>query len=219
MTSEDVAKALPMYPYIAEVFFSSPNSKRYRYGLAVLSKFPVTRSRRIIFPSASNGSSLHEINAGGKKIILVNNHLESFKLTAKDRSNYSEMITHASLESFDEFRESVQGKLGQAFRTRAKQAETVAGEIRKAGGYYTIVCGDFNDTPISYARRTIQGSLSDAYATSGFGMGVSYNQNFFLFRIDHIFYSPGGMEAYNCKVDTRVGLSDHYPIYCYLKIR
>ncbi|MDR1199024.1 MAG: endonuclease/exonuclease/phosphatase family protein, partial [Prevotellaceae bacterium] len=199
MNSEEVADALPMYPYIAEIIFSSPENKRYKYGLAVLSKFPITKSRRIVFSSAYNGASIHEIIVRGKKIILVNNHLESFKLTAEDRSKYSDMITHASLESFDELRGSIQQKLGQAFRVRAKQAETVAGEIRKANGYYTIVCGDFNDTPISYAHRTIQGPLSDAYANSGFGMGTSYNQNFFLFRIDHILYSPS-MEAYNCTV-------------------
>jgi endonuclease/exonuclease/phosphatase family metal-dependent hydrolase len=217
ISSEKVAKALPMYPYIAEVIFSPPENKRYKYGLAVLSKFPVAKSRRIAFTSAYNGASIHEIIVNGKKIVLVNNHLESFKLTAEDRSNYSDMITHASLESFDELRGSIQQKLGQAFRIRAKQAETIAGEIRKANGNTIIVCGDFNDTPISYAHRTIQGSLSDAYAGSGFGPGTSYNQNFFLFRIDHILYSPD-MEAYSCKVDTRVNLSDHYPIYCYLKI-
>jgi endonuclease/exonuclease/phosphatase family metal-dependent hydrolase len=100
---------------------------------------------------------------------------------------------------------------------RAGQAEIVAGEIRKANGYYTIVCGDFNDTPLSYVHRTIQGPLADAYAESGFGLGISYNQNFFLFRIDHIFHSSS-MDAYNCRVDTRVNLSDHYPIYCYLKL-
>jgi endonuclease/exonuclease/phosphatase family metal-dependent hydrolase len=217
MNSEKVAKALPMYPYIAEVIFSPPENKRYQYGLAVLSKYPITKSRRITFPSAYNGASIHEIIINGKKIILVNNHLESFKLTTEDRSKYSDMITNISLETFDGLRGSIQQKLGQAFRIRAKQAETVAGEIRKANGSPVIVCGDFNDTPISYAHRTIQGSLSDAYSTSGFGPGASYNRNFFFFRIDHIFYSPG-MKAYNCKVDTRVDLSDHYPVYCYLKI-
>jgi endonuclease/exonuclease/phosphatase family metal-dependent hydrolase len=217
MSSEKVAEALPMYPYIAEIIFSSPENKRYQYGLAVLSKFPITKSRRITFPSAYNGASIHEIIIKDKKIILVNNHLESFKLTAEDRSKYSDMIAHASLETFDELRGSIQQKLGYAFRIRAKQAETIAGEIRKANGNRIIACGDFNDTPISYAHRTLQGSLSDAYVESGFGMGISYNQNFFLFRIDHILYSPD-MEAYNCKVDTRVNLSDHYPIYCYLKI-
>ncbi|MDR0698236.1 MAG: endonuclease/exonuclease/phosphatase family protein [Tannerella sp.] len=217
MSSEKVAEALPMYPYIAEIIFSSPKNKHYKYGLAVLSKFPITKSRRITFTSAYNGASIHEIIIKDKKIILVNNHLESFKLTAEDRSKYSDMITRINLESLDELRGSIQQKLGQAFRIRAKQAETVAGEIRKANGNHIIACGDFNDTPISYAHRTLQGTLSDAYAESGFGMGISYNQNFFLFRIDHILYSPD-MEAYNCKVDTRVNLSDHYPIYCYLKI-
>ncbi|MDR2915410.1 MAG: endonuclease/exonuclease/phosphatase family protein [Tannerella sp.] len=217
MNSKDVAEALSMYPYIAEIIFSSPENKRYKYGLAVLSKFPITNSRRIPFSSRYNGSSIHEINIRGKKVVVVNNHLESFKLTAEDRSKYSDMITHVSIESFDGLRGSIQQKLGQAFRTRAKQAEAIAGEIHKTNGYYTIVCGDFNDTPISYALRTIQGPLADAYAESGFGMGISYNQNFFLFRIDHILHSSS-MDAYNCRVDTRVNLSDHYPIYCYLKL-
>ncbi|MDR1221912.1 MAG: endonuclease/exonuclease/phosphatase family protein [Tannerella sp.] len=216
MNSKDVAKALPMYPYIAEIIFSSPE-KRYKFGLAVLSKFPITKSRKIDISSAYNGASVHEINVKGKKIIVFNNHLESFKLTAEDRSHYSDMITHGNLESFDGLRGSIQQKLGQAFRIRAGQAELIAGEIRKMNAYYAIVCGDFNDTPISYVHRVLQGSLVDAYAESGFGLGISYNRNFFLFRIDHIFHSSS-MESYNCRVDTRVNLSDHYPIYCYLKL-
>ena len=218
MNSSDVAKALPMYPYIAEIIFSSPENNRYKYGLAVLSKFPIINSRRISFPSIYNGSSIHEINVHGKKVVVLNNHLESFKLTAEDRSKYSDIITNANLESFDDLRGSIQQKLGQAFRVRARQAKIIADEIQKSSGYYTIVCGDFNDTPISYARRTIQGSLIDAYAESGLGMGISYNQNFFLFRIDHILHSSS-MESYNCHVDTRVKMSDHYPISCYLKIK
>ena len=161
MNSGDVAKALPMYPYISEIFFSEAKNNRYKYGLAVLSKFPITNSRRIKFPSVYNGASIHEINVHGKKIIVVNNHLESFKLTAEDRSKYSEIITHANLESFDDLRGSIQQKLGQAFKIRARQAEIIADEIQKANGYYTIVCGDFNDTPISYARRTIKGNLKE----------------------------------------------------------
>jgi len=218
MSSSDVAKALPMYPYIAEIFFTSSENNRYKYGLAVLSKYPITNSKRIPFPSKYNGSSMHEINVNGKTIVVINNHLESFKLTTEDRSNYSDIIAHANFESFDELRGSIQQKLGQAYRLRAKQAELIADEIRKTNGYYTIVCGDFNDTPISYARRTIQGQLNDAFEESGFGMGISYNQNYFYFRIDHILHSLS-MESYNCRVDTRVDLSDHYPIYCYMQLK
>ena len=218
MSSQAVAKALPMYPYRAEIFFSSAINKNYQYGLALFSKFPILSSRRIPFPSIYNGSAIHEIYINGKKVMVVNNHLESFKLTAEDRSKYSDMITNVNLESFEEFSGVLQQKLGQAFLTRARQAETIAAEIKKANAYYTIVCGDFNDTPLSYARRTIQGPLIDAYAESGRGLGISYNQNYFYFRIDHIFHSIN-MDAYNCRVDASIKLSDHYPVYCYLKVK
>ena len=218
MSSKAVADALSMYPYITELFFSTPDSKSYKYGLALLSKFPILSSRKIeLHSSPYNGAAIHEINVRGKKVTVVNNHLESFKLTAEDRSKYSDMITRVSLELFDELRGAIQQKLGQAFRIRAKQAERIADEIRHANGCYTIICGDFNDTPLSYVHRTILGPLTDAYAESGFGVGISYNQNYFFFRIDHIFHSAG-MVAYNCRVDTRVKLSDHYPISCYLKL-
>jgi exonuclease III len=59
--------------------------------------------------------------------------------------------------------------------------------------------------------------LSDAFAKTGCGAGISYNQNLFLFRIDNIFHSPN-LEAYNCTVDRSIKLSDHYPIYCYFRI-
>jgi Metal-dependent hydrolase len=217
MNSQDVAEALPMYPYISEIIFSSHENNRYKYGLALLSKFPITSSKRIPYASTYNGSSIHNINVHGKKITVLNNHLESFKLTAEDRSNYSDMIAHANFELLDELGGSIQQKLGQAFKTRASQADIIADEIYKTNSYYTIVCGDFNDTPTSYAHRIIQGPLIDAYEETGFGPGISYNQNYFFFRIDHIFHSQS-MESYNCTVDTRVKLSDHYPIHCYLKM-
>lgn len=217
MSSRDVADALNMYPYIVEINFSLQSNKRYKYGLAVLSKYPITNSKRIKFTSTYNGSSMHEINIKGRKILLVNNHLESFKLTAEDRSNYSDAITNISLESLDELRGSIQQKLGHAFKIRAEQVELIADEIKRENNPYTLVCGDFNDTPISYCHRKVQGNLSDAYVKTGLGPGTSYNQNFFLFRIDNILHSSN-LEAYNCKIDKSVKLSDHYPIYCYFRI-
>ena len=218
MSSQTVSKALSMYPYRAEIVFSSAENKNFQYGLALLSKFPILSSKKIDYPSLYSGAAIHEININGKKVTVINNHLESFKLTTEDRTKYADMFTNVNFESFEVIREVLQRKLSQAFRIRAKQSEMIATEINKANGYYTIVCGDFNDTPLSYACRTIQGSYIDAYAESGMGMGISYNQNYFLFRIDHIFHSAN-MNAYNCRVDSSIKMSDHYPIYCYLKFK
>ncbi|MDR1723591.1 MAG: endonuclease/exonuclease/phosphatase family protein [Tannerella sp.] len=217
MSSAEIAKALPMYPYISETIFTPAANKSNKYGLAVLSKFPITSSRRINYESAYNGSAIYIINVREKKLVVVNNHLESFKLTAEDRLKYSDIIKNANFDFFEELGGQIQQKLGQAFRIRARQAQTVAREIQKENGYYTIVCGDFNDTPISYACRTVRGQLIDAYAKSGLGPGISYNRNFFMFRIDHIFYSPT-MEAFNCRIDRSIKVSDHYPIKCDLRL-
>ena len=203
-----------MYPY-RSVFYQS-STKFQSFGIAVFSKYPLSNSRMVKYDSDYNGSSVHEVNIKGKKLTLINNHLESFKLTMEDRTRYSSLIKSFSSDGLDDLKGAFEQKLGPAFRIRAKQAEAVSKEIKNAKGDYVLVCGDFNDTPISYAHRTIQGDLMDAFAESVRGMGITYNQNFFWFRIDNILHSPN-MTSMNCSVD-KVAYSDHYPLWCYLKL-
>lgn len=212
LTPQKLYKALYMYPYRSVIPINS--SGYLNFGIAVYSKYPISNSRRIKYESESNGSSVHELNVNGKKLTLINNHLESFKLTMEDRSRYTDFIKNISTDTFDGIKGALEQKLGPAFKIRAKQAEAVAVEIAKAKGEYVLVCGDFNDTPISYAHRTIQGPLVDSFAESGRGMGVTYNQNMFLFRIDNILHSSN-MKSVNCTVD-KIRYSDHYPLWCYL---
>ena len=214
LTRKKIQKALKRYPYHQVTI-----KKRigiWNYGTAVFSKYPILNSKQIAYKSKYNVSTIHEIDLDGKKLTLINNHLESFKLTSKDRSLYSSFITHLGADEFGELRDNVQEKLGDAFKIRAKQAEAVAAAIQQVKDGYLLVCGDFNDTPISYAHRTIQGPLRDAFADSGMGMGITYNQNYFWFRIDHILHSPN-MKSMNCTVD-KEEYSDHYPLWSYLQL-
>jgi len=215
LSESKIRAALKMYPY-SNTFFVNKNAK-YKSGIAVYSKYPIVGSRKVKYDSENNGSTVHEVRVNDKKILLINNHLESFKLTTEDKSNYSDFITNPGAESFDGLKGAFQQKLGPAFLIRAKQARAIKEEIDNADdGAYVLVCGDFNDTPISYAHRTILGDLLDAFAESGRGFGSTYNQNFFWFRIDKIFHSPN-MKSFNCTVD-KVGYSDHYPVWCYLQM-
>ena len=215
LTPRKLAAALPMYPYRAVIPVGA--SGQLTYGIALYSKYPIKKTRRINYKSTFNGSALHELQVNGKKLVLINNHLESFKLTSEDRSRYASFIKHMSTETFDGLKSSVEQKLGPAFRLRAQQADIIAREIEQAKADYLIVCGDFNDTPISYAHRRLSEGLTDAYAASGFGPGVSYNENFFWFRIDNILCSKN-MTPFNCTVD-KVRYSDHYPVWCYLQLQ
>ena len=215
LTQEKIERALYMYPYHFTVPLVRKN--RYSIGLAIYSKFPIISSRRIRYDSTFNGSTFHELDIKGERLYVINNHLESFKLTIEDRTKYEEFFKNMNAESFDELKEAVQKKISTAFQIRAEQAEIVAEEIEKLNGDYLIVCGDFNDTPVSYAYRVIKGSMIDAFAESGTGPGITYNQNYYWLRIDHILHSPN-IQAYNAKVDN-IAASDHYPMWCYLELK
>ena len=107
-------------------------------------------------------------------------------------------------------------KLGKAAAKRAAGADAVHAYIEAHRQYPMIVCGDFNDNPISYSRHTIAKGLKDCFVETGKGVGLSYNQKGFFFRIDHILCSDHFV-PYNCEVDSKMDASDHYPIICRLK--
>ena len=107
------------------------------------------------------------------------------------------------------------GKLAEASAIRASQADSIAKLVAGFRGGGVIVCGDFNDSPLSYAHRVIGKELDDAFVQSGNGFGISYNQNHFYFRIDHILLSKN-LESYQCTVDKTIKSSDHYPIWCFV---
>ena len=111
---------------------------------------------------------------------------------------------------------ALEQKLGPALRYVLGKQMPSQKKSQKAKGDYILVCGDFNDTPISYAHRTVQGPLVDSFAESGQGMGITYNQNMFWFRIDNILHSKN-MKSMNCTID-KVRYSDHYPLWCYLSL-
>ena len=94
----------------------------------------------------------------------------------------------------------------------------MASYLKHYGKMSKIVCGDFNDGPISYAHRTIAKGLTDCFVSSGNGFGISYHHSGFFVRIDNILCSDD-WEPYECKVDDKIAVSDHYPIICKLKMR
>jgi endonuclease/exonuclease/phosphatase family metal-dependent hydrolase len=214
LSKAKVDKALSKYKYKSVVPLRKAG--KVTTGIAVYSKYPIKKSQQIKYDSSFNGSAVHILDIKGKKVALVNNHLESFKLTAEDRDSYSSFLKNINSATFEDFKQSAGKKLGPAYRIRAKQAYKVAKEIDGLDAEYVIVCGDFNDTPVSYAHRKIQGNMLDAYAESGRGYGISYNQNFFWFRIDNIIHSKN-IKSYNCTID-KVDYSDHYPVWCYLSL-
>ncbi len=205
-----------IYPYNDTVIFNRTDLSIN--GVGIHSKYPILRRERISYPSAANGSVAYYLLVEGDTVLVINNHLEATHLSKEDRSRYEEMIK-GKMQRNDAKEESktLLVKLGQSSAKRAKGADAVHKYIETHRQYPTIVCGDFNDNPISYSRRTIAKGLKDCFAETGRGLGLSYNQKGFFFRIDHILCSDH-FEPYNCKIDSKMDASDHYPIACRLKL-
>ena len=189
LTQKDVDKALKDYPYHKIQLVGS--GKGHTNRIACYSKYPILSSRKLDYASEYNGSVVYELKMGQDTVMLIKEKVKSgMRLLIR--------------------------KLAEASAIRAPQADSIAQEIASSRHPYIIACGDFNDTPISYAHRVIGKELNDAFTKSGRGLGISYNQNKFYFRIDNILTSKN-LKPYNCTVDRSIKESDHYPIWCYLK--
>ena len=187
-------------------------------GLGIHTRFPIVHRERISYSSSSNGSVAWWLKVGEDTLIVVNNHFESCHLTSADRAQYRQIL-RGKLE-----RDSVPAesqllllKLAEANAKRASQIRAVRDYVREHSRYPAVVCGDFNDNPISYSRHTMAEGLTDCFVATGRGIGLSFGQRAFAFRIDHVFCTPD-IQPYNCKIDSKMDASDHYPVLCWLKI-
>lgn len=189
-------------------------------ALAIFTRYPIVRTERIGYASEGNGSVAIYLKIKGDTVVVVNNHLESTHLSHDERKRYKEMLK-GEMETDTARAESrrLLGRLAESTRIRGPQADSVHAYVEGVQGRYPIiVCGDFNDSPISYAHRTIAKGLNDCYVSSGRGLGVSFNQKGFFVRIDNIMCSDD-WQPYDCHVDNSVEYSDHYPIVSWLRKR
>lgn len=206
-----------LYPYNDTLRISESHDK-YLNILGIHSRLPIIRRERINYESVNNGSVAWFLQRGSDTIIVINNHLESTHLSEAERTEYREILKgNKERQQAEEEMFTLLGKLGESMVKRAPEAEAVHSFVVAHSRYPVIVCGDFNDTPISYARHVIAQGLTDCFAEAGCGLGLSYNRKGFNFRIDHIFCSRH-FTPVTCKVDSKMDASDHYPMICSMKL-
>lgn len=187
--------------------------------LTLFSKYPILAKERIYYESRGNLSVAYQLKIDEDTVLLVNNHLETTGLTLEERSQFRDMMKgNLKKDPIKRTSRLMVVKLAEATRKRAPEARAVAQYIAGHPARSVILCGDFNDGPISYAHRVISQGLTDCYVASGNGPGISYHKSGFFVRIDNILCSED-WEPYECKVDDKIGVSDHYPIVCKLKKR
>lgn len=162
----DSISAVFGYPY--RVFNSREDEV---LNLAVYSRFPLSNMKEYYFPNSYNKVLQIDLQYGGTTIRLFNMHLQTTGMTPAFQGN-NRLHTY-QLNA----------------KERNRQAQLLA-EAVASSPYPVILCGDLNDTPISYAYRKLTGQLEDCFLETGNGWGGTYQPANNLFRIDYTFCSP-----------------------------
>ena len=184
--------------------------------IAMFSHYPIVRHELVCQDEGNGTVAFWTVRAPGDTILVINNHLKSVGLSMEDREEFKEMVYAPESKMSRQGSKTILSKITHAAAARAAMADKVATFIDRHRGTPMIVCGDFNDTPISYAYRRVGKDLTDAYVSTGRGFGRSFNRDAIFVRIDQMFCSEE-FTPYAAYVDTKMKCSDHYPIVSYFE--
>lgn len=142
---------------------------------------------------------------------IFNNHLYTMSISEED----SEDIARGKILQDGDRVRSIVKRIADNSSIRAKHADMLHREI-KGSPHRNIVCGDFNDTPMSYVYNTLSDNLNDAFIELGSGNGCTFRPMHNVLRIDYILYSEG-LEGHSYEADHSATMSDHLPVMARLK--
>ncbi|MDG1840933.1 MAG: endonuclease/exonuclease/phosphatase family protein [Crocinitomicaceae bacterium] len=194
--------------------FRGAHSKKHRqnFGISILSHYPMVGRGQVAFEAQSKQDFNYCIYADvlfQKDTIRVYNvHLQSIKIGEDTESTYYKKEQQTPRESIIQ---NILYKITVAYPKRANQAIRVANHIAKSP-YPVVVCGDFNDTPLSYSYNVFNKSMIDAFRNCSKGIGSTYVGKIPAGRIDYVFHSKDLISS-NFKIQ-KESLSDHKAIIC-----
>lgn len=195
-------------------------------GMAIYSRHPLVG---VELPNDEKNDShkivaAADIELGERTIRVLSCHLQSLCLTPTEVSTSSTKDRHVNKDRMKKMLQ-VTDKIIAATRIRSKQADYVNAIVNDSP-YPTVVCGDFNDIPMSYSYRTIAHATPKCETERGLTSRHEPVQPIFSntlrlgmppIRIDHILTSAsiGGKEYREHDLE----FSDHEALSCRLTLK
>lgn len=209
-----IRKSLHFKDYLYSYRLKDDFDRYHHFGITIFSKFPILRKQTIVNNPNNYNSTFQfvDVVAGRDTLRIFNVHLQSLKFS-KENLNYLDkgrIQTDATKESV-----SVISKIKKGIIKRASQAFYIKDEMNHSR-YPLIVCGDFNDVPVSYAYETIGSGLQNAFVKKGLGISRTYSSISPTLRIDNIFVDKKFTVIQFKRVKKL--LSDHFPIIADIKL-
>ncbi len=176
-------------------------------GTVIFSKYPFSDSGKIPFEKTSNSCIWGDLKTPQGIVRVYAAHLQS---------NWLAPAAMEVVEEADPRRKETWLGVAKVMRLyksaaarRSKQAEMVARHLAQSP-HPVVLCGDLNDTPVSYVYQVLARNLQDSFCEKGFGFDFTYAGKIPGLRIDYIFADPS-FKVLSHEVP-RLELSDHYPV-------
>ena len=196
-------------------------SERRPYGMIVLSKYAIKRWKPL--PLGSNTGNMamwFDIEIPSEyaflrnaQIRIYNLHLQSFRFAKKD---YEVMQKQKEQKEIDlEGSKGIISRLRLGYQRRAQQVGIVKQSVLNCD-LPKVICGDFNDIPVSYSYRQLSAGMRDAFVEAGRGLETTYKGSMPSFRIDYVLFD-NPMRALNYKSINEVP-SDHKLLVAELQV-
>lgn len=177
-------------------------------GNGILTSLPIKNKGKISFGKKTVNSCVWmDVVIQKKTVRIYSVHLQSNKIS----DTASKIAKNGDLREKETWLDikTIMGSYRQAAKIRAGQADEVAAHIAQSP-HPVILCGDFNDTPISYTYHTLSHHLKDSFCEQGLGFGTTYAGKIPMLRIDYILtnnqFEIGAYERY------QFDYSDHYGV-------
>lgn len=193
-----------------QVFSQSLKSRRKNsYSLtSLLTSFPVIDTGEVV-NSGVSFAIYADLVIKRDTIRVYSVHLASTKLYGAKELLTAQGIAESGKRGIPRRIFHIIKSLRSAFINRATQADILRISIDQSP-YPVIVCGDHNDTPLSYAIHTIRKGLNDSFVARGNGFGRTYGESSFPLRIDYVMASSCFSFEEHKTIATK--LSDHLPV-------
>ena len=210
----DIKNALQFRDYLYSYTLKDDFDQYHHFGIIIFSKFPIIRKQMIV-NNPNNYNSTYQfvdVLAGKDTLRIFNVHLQSLKFS-KENLKYLDNGSIPAKTNITESK-SIIAKIKRGILKRASQAFFIKDEMDDSP-YPIILCGDFNDVPVSYAYETIGAGLQNAFVQKGLGISRTFSTISPTLRIDNIFAD----KKFTITQFTRVKklLSDHFPIIADMK--
>lgn len=171
------------------------DTKQYS-GIAIFSKFPILRGGVIPFPGSAQDNAESTVYADllikKDTVRIYAVHLQSFGFGSREYKAIDEVKKERELSVPDS--KLLLRKMRNTFYWHGIQSDFIREQVASSP-YKSIVAGDLNDVPGSYAYTRVRGAHKDAFLEKGAGLGSTFTSSSSLLlqllptlRIDYIFH-------------------------------